>query len=55
MVQSSMGSNLETGILKHLSGLTHVHYRELVCSEEMIVDSGIAVAHYPSSQHPNSR
>ena len=34
------------GILKHLSGLTLVHYRELVCLEEMIVDSGFAVAHY---------
>ena len=45
----------ELGILKHLSGLTLVHYRELVCLEEMIVDSGFAVVHYLSSKHTNSR
>ena len=42
------------GILKHLSGLTLVHYRELVCLEErIVVDSGFAVVHYSSSEHTN--
>ena len=42
----------DEGILKHLFGLTLVHYREL---QDVIVSSGFAVAHYPSSKHTNSR
>ena len=45
----------DEGILKHLFGLTLVHYRELVCLQDVIVGSGFAVAHYPSSKHTNSR
>ena len=53
--QLPLQSKKEKGTLKHLFGLTLVHYRELVCLDDVIVGSGFAVAHYPSSKHTNSR